>query len=65
MESKKDKYKGIIGTVLFHGALLLLLIILGFSTPLPLPGEGGVEVNLGTSDEGQGDIQPELPAAVE
>ena len=65
MESRKDKYKGIIGTALFHGALLLLLIILGFSTPLPLPGEGGVEVNLGTSDEGQGDIQPELPAAVE
>ena len=64
LELNKDKYKGIIGTVLFHAALLILLIILGFSTPLPLPGEGGVEVNLGFSDEGQGDIQPETPPAV-
>ncbi len=65
MELKKDKYKGIIGTVLFHGALLILLIFLGFSTPLPLPGEGGVEVNLGVSEEGQGDVQPETPPRVE
>ncbi len=65
MELNKDKYKGIIGTVLFHIALLILLIILGFSTPLPLPGEGGVEVNLGFSEEGQGDVQPEIAPAVE
>lgn len=65
MESKKDKYKGIIGTVLFHAAILLLLILLGFSTPLPLPGEGGVEVNLGFSEEGMGDFQPETPPAVQ
>lgn len=65
MQTKKDKYKGIIGTVLFHAGLVILLIILGFSTPLPLPGEGGVEVNLGYSEEGQGDFQPETPPAVE
>ena len=65
MELNKDKYKGIIGTVLFHIALLILLIILGFSTPLPLPGEGGVEVNLGFSEEGQGDVQPEIAPAFE
>jgi TonB family protein len=65
VELNKDKYKGIIGTLLFHVVLLILLIILGFSTPLPLPGEGGVEVNLGVSDEGQGDVQPEEAPAVE
>ncbi len=53
-----DKHKGIIATVLFHGLILLLLIFLGFTTPLPLPGEEGVEVSLGNSDEGTGNIQP-------
>ncbi|MEZ5196687.1 MAG: TonB family protein [Bacteroidales bacterium] len=57
----KNKYKGIIGTVLFHTAILLLLLFLGFSTPLPLPGEEGVEVNLGTNLEGSGTVQPEKP----
>jgi colicin import membrane protein len=65
VETKKDKYKGIIGTVLFHAGLVILLLFLGFTTSLPLPGEGGVEVNLGYSDEGQGDIQPETPPALE
>lgn len=59
----RNKYKGILGTVLFHVAILLLLIFLGFSTPLPLPGEEGVEINLGTSLEGSGTIQPEEPVA--
>jgi TonB family protein len=61
----KDKYKGIIGTVVFHTAILLILILLGFSTSLPLPGEEGVEVNLGNSDDGIGDIQPEKPIAAD
>jgi len=55
----RDKYKGIFGTVVFHAALLLILILLGLSTSLPLPGEEGVEVNLGNSDEGIGNVQPE------
>jgi TonB family protein len=65
VELKKDKFKGIAGTVLFHAALLVLLIFLGFSTLLPLPGEGGVEVNIGVSEEGQGEVQPETPPRVE
>ncbi len=60
-----DKHKGIIATILFHGGLLLLLLFLGFSTPLPLPGEEGVEVSLGNSDEGIGNIQPVKTAAPE
>jgi outer membrane biosynthesis protein TonB len=62
VELNRDKYKGIIGTVIFHVAIILLLILLGFSTPLPLPGEEGVEVNLGVNEEGFGDVQPELPS---
>lgn len=50
--------KGIIGTVIYHVILLILLILLGFFTPLPLPGEEGILVNFGTSDQGLGDREP-------
>lgn len=63
--NKKHKYKGIIGTLVFHAVVMVLLFLLGFTTALPLPGEEGVEVSLGTSDDGFGDIQPEKPASVE
>lgn len=57
----KDKTKATIGTVLFHVLLLIALIFLALTTPLPLPGEEGVEVDLGSSDQGTGMIQPERP----
>ncbi|MEZ5083568.1 MAG: energy transducer TonB [Bacteroidales bacterium] len=64
-ENKRYRYHGIIGTLAFHAVIVLLLILLGFTTTLPLPGEEGVEVSLGSSDEGFGEIQPEKPASVE
>lgn len=47
--TKKDKHKlyGILATVVFHAIAVVLLFNLCFRTPLPLPGEAGVEVNLG------------------
>lgn len=57
-----NKSKGIIGTILFHGLVLVCFLFFGFKTPLPLPEEEGVEigtdVNLGNSETGFGDIQP-------
>lgn len=58
-----DKLRGWIGTILFHSIVLLILFFLfSFKTPLPLPGENGVEVgtevNLGNSDLGLGNFQP-------
>lgn len=50
--------------MLFHAVILALLLIFGFTTPLPLPGEEGVEVSLGASDMGLGDVQPEKPTVV-
>ena len=50
----KKKRNGILGTVLFHGAIILIGIIFGFSTPLPLPEEEGILVNFGTEPEGSG-----------
>lgn len=56
-----NKIRGIAGTIIFHILLLLVLIFFGLSTPLPLPGEEGVEVNLGYTDEGMGYIQQSEP----
>ncbi|MDO9511611.1 MAG: hypothetical protein Q7J34_07625 [Bacteroidales bacterium] len=61
---ENNKTYGIIGTLAFHAMLLLLLFYFALRTPLPLPGEEGVEVNLGYSTQGMGDIQPpEIPAS--
>jgi outer membrane biosynthesis protein TonB len=57
----KDRRRGIIGTTIVHLLLIVALIFLALRTPLPLPGEEGVEVNLGYDDMGMGDIQTESP----
>lgn len=63
MKINKDNIKGITGTIVFHGLLLAVLLLMALRTPLPLPEEAGVEVNIGNSDEGMGMIQPEQIAA--
>lgn len=47
--TNKDKHKlfGVAMTIAFHAIVIVLLLALCFRTPLPLPGEAGVEVNLG------------------
>ena len=63
MNEKKNKVSGIVATIVFHALFLLLMFTMALRTPLPLPEEEGVEVNLGYSDEGFGSIQAaELPA---
>ncbi len=57
-EKKKYNNKALIGTIIFHGVLLLIFILFGLSTPLPLPEEEGVLVNLGFTDQGTGQRQP-------
>lgn len=59
MKTDKDDIKGLIGTILFHALLVGGLLLMALRTPLPLPEEAGVEVNLGNSDDGMGEIQPE------
>ena len=54
----KEHKKGIFGTVIFHITILLILLFLGFFTPLPLPGEEGILVNFGNSKNGFGDREP-------
>lgn len=64
MPMKKNEIKGLVGTIIFHAILVLALLWLGLITPLPLPSEGGVEVNLGNSEDGMGLIQPTELASV-
>jgi len=50
---RKDKMKAMLGTILFHALLILALFFMALKTPLPLPDEEGVEVNMGYSAVGQ------------
>jgi hypothetical protein len=55
--------KALVATVLWHGALLVFLIFVGFKIPQtpPPPPDLGIEVNLGNSDVGSGTTQPTSP----
>ncbi len=57
----KDQRKGLIGTIIFHMLLIIALLFLALRTPLPLPGEEGVEVNFGYDQTGKGTIQKDNP----
>ena len=59
---KKDRSIAAVGTVIVHALIVLVLLLMAFRTPLPLPGEEGVEVDLGMMNQGMGNIQPEKPA---
>jgi outer membrane biosynthesis protein TonB len=50
-------------TVVLLGSLLALCFIISWTPPIapPVPEEEGMEVNLGDSETGSGDIQPLLP----
>jgi len=56
--TRKDNRKALIGTIFFHGVVLVVLILFGLSTPLPLPEEEGVIVALGLTDAGDGHLLP-------
>lgn len=58
MKLTEYRVKGAIGTILFHVLLVFLLIVFGFSTPLPLPAERGILINFGNSDDGMGAEEP-------
>ena len=65
MDSKEKKDKGIAvaATIVVHALAVLVLVLMAFKTPTPLPAEEGVEVNLGSSNEGLGETQSEKLAS--
>ena len=50
--------RGFVGTIVVHGIVLILLLLFGFFTQLPLPGEEGILVNFGNSSQGSGPKEP-------
>ena len=50
--------KAILGTLLFHGALLAVIMYFGLSAPFPPPPEQGIMVNFGTDQQGSGNTEP-------
>lgn len=64
-KEKKDRTIAAVGTILVHALAVLVLFLMAFRTPLPLPGEEGVEVDLGMYNQGMGEVQPEKSAIPE
>ncbi len=58
-QNNGDRRKGLVATILIHGLLLLLFIILGLTAPYPPPPEEGVMISFGNSEVGSGEEQPE------
>jgi colicin import membrane protein len=50
--------RGLIGTIFFHSILFIIILIFGFRTPLPLPGEQGILINFGDEETGMGKEEP-------
>jgi outer membrane biosynthesis protein TonB len=60
-ENKKN-IKALLWTIGVHAAIFLACFLLAFTSPPPLPNQDmGMEINLGNSPEGTGDIQPLNP----
>ena len=57
----KNKRKAFALSLFFHLMVIVALFFLALRTPLPLPGEEGVEVDLGYSDQGVGRQQSSEP----
>lgn len=55
----KDKKRGAIGTIGVHLIILVLFAIYGLTYPDPRP-EIGLPINFGTSNQGSGEIEPEV-----
>lgn len=60
MSAISNRTKGILSAIVIHGVAILLLLIFGLTTPLPLPAEQGILINFGNSDDGAGAIEPKV-----
>ena len=60
----KNKTIAIAVTVAVHALLVVLLVIMALHGPWPIPGEAGVEVDLGLYNEGTGNQQQPNPKQV-
>lgn len=61
----QEHKKGIIGTIIFHVIIVVIFMIFGYTTPLPLPEEEGILINFGDRDEGIGQVEPRYSESAE
>jgi len=61
---RRDKQKGLVSTLIFHGLLLLLFAFYGLTHSIPPPEEGMV-INFGTTETGLGTTESEPMQATE
>lgn len=54
-----SKYRGMIATALFHGAVIALLLLLRLTGTIKLPDAEGITINFGTEQAGMGETEPE------
>lgn len=56
---KEKKTKALVWSLITYSAVIGACLLAGFSVPPPLPNQDmGMEINLGTSSEGTGQVQP-------
>lgn len=56
-DNNKNRFIAILLTVAFHAIVIVLLTCFALKTPLPLPDEAGVEVNLSMYNQGKGFVK--------
>ncbi|MCX7862842.1 MAG: energy transducer TonB [Bacteroidales bacterium] len=59
MNTSSINKNSLLATIIFHIIVVLLLLFLALRVPLPLPGEKGILVNFGTTDDGAGVNEPQ------
>ena len=62
--AKKDKRKGLVGTILFHTLLIVAFLFMGLTYQIPPPPEEGISINFGYMDEGMSETEPEDKAEI-
>ena len=61
----KEHKVGITGTIIFHAIIIALIVLFGYTTPLPLPAEEGILINFGDADDGAGQIEPRMSESIQ
>lgn len=56
--TNSSKIAGVAGAVAFHAAVVLLLLLFGLKSQLPIPPEEAILINFGDSDVGNGLVEP-------
>lgn len=61
----KEHKAGITGTVIFYAIIIAILLLFGYTTPLPLPAEEGILINFGDNDDGAGQVEPRMSESIQ